>query len=64
MPYIELKVLRCRNKLSQGDIAKKLDITTASYNKKENGKQAFSLLEAKKIAAIFNLSIEEIFFAK
>ncbi|EOR20406.1 hypothetical protein A500_17265 [Clostridium sartagoforme AAU1] len=48
MPYIELKVLRCRNKLSQGDIAKKLDITTASYNKKENGKQAFSLLEAKK----------------
>jgi putative transcriptional regulator len=59
----ELKVLRCLKSLNQADIAKALNITTASYNRKENGKQPFLLHEAKIISNLFNKSIEEIFFA-
>jgi putative transcriptional regulator len=58
----ELKVLRCIKELNQVDIAKALNITASSYNRKENGKQQFLLYEAMIISKIFNKSIEEIFF--
>ena len=58
-----LKSFRAKYGLTQMQMAEKLDITTATYSSKENGKKQFTLEEAKKIAEIFNTSIDNIFFS-
>lgn len=59
---MELKYLRVKNGLTQEETAKILNMTTATYSRKENGIREFSINEAKKISDLFNTSIEEIFF--
>lgn len=57
----ELKTLRLTKGITQAQLADRLNITTSSYCRKENGKLRFSLKEAKILARIFNKSVEELF---
>lgn len=58
----KLKELRDRNNLTQSDVALELGISTRAYSNKENGISDFTLMEAKKIASLFNTNIYSIFF--
>lgn len=57
-----LKVYRTLFKKKQQDMADFLEIGLTTYNFKENGKKAFTLSEAKKLADYFNTTIDELFF--
>lgn len=56
-----LKVLRAERDWSQADLAERLDVSRQSVNAIETGKYDPSLPLAFKIAAVFGLSIEQIF---
>jgi putative transcriptional regulator len=58
-----LKVLRAERNWSQADLAEKLDVSRQSVNAIETGKYDPSLPLAFKIAAVFDLAIEQIFSA-
>ncbi|MBL8537812.1 MAG: helix-turn-helix transcriptional regulator [Hyphomonadaceae bacterium] len=58
-----LKVLRAERDWSQADLAERLDVSRQSVNAIETGKYDPSLPLAFKIAAVFGLSIEQIFSA-
>ncbi|MBV4425935.1 helix-turn-helix transcriptional regulator [Clostridium tyrobutyricum] len=60
--YKKLRELRIKHNISGVEMAKFLNITKASYSKKELGSVKFSLNEAKLISDKFNRSIEDIFF--
>lgn len=60
----KLKSLRVERNLTQENISKYIGVHEATYNRKEQGINKFSLEEAKKISILFNLPIETIFFAK
>ena len=60
--FRKLKAYRQLKNVKQSDLAKLLGISLNSYNFKENGKQQFTLEEAKKISDFFNTTIEDIFF--
>lgn len=64
LEYYNVKCLRCIKSLNQKDLAKALNITTAAYNRKENGQVRFTLDEANMLSGIFGKSIEDIFFNK
>jgi len=53
--------LRELNNLKQEELASVLNISLSNYCKKENGLIKVSLLEANKIANLFNMKIEDIF---
>ena len=57
----QLYVKRKENKLRQADVAKKLNISTQSYYLKENGKRDFTITEAKRLAIIFNCTLDDLF---
>jgi putative transcriptional regulator len=57
-----LKVLRAERDWNQADLAERLSISRQSINAIETGKYDPSLPLAFKIAALFKLSIEAIFF--
>lgn len=57
-----LKVLRAERNWSQADLAEKLDVSRQSVNAIETGKYDPSLPLAFKIADLFGLAIESIFF--
>ena len=57
-----LKVLRAERDWTQGDLAERLDISRQSINAIETGRYDPSLPLAFKIADLFGLAIEEIFF--
>ena len=57
----KLKELRTQRSWSQGDLAKKLDVSRQTVNSLERGKYDPSLPLAFKIAAIFGLAIEDVF---
>lgn len=57
-----LKVLRAERDWSQADLAEKLDVSRQTINAIETGKYDPSLPLAFKIARLFHLSIEEVFF--
>lgn len=59
---MKVKAYRKYYDLTQAELAEKIGICAMSYNRKETGKQEFTLAEAKKISDLFGLSIEEIFF--
>ena len=59
--HLKLKAYRALNQKSQGDMAKLLGITIVSYNRKENGKDDFTLQQCKKLADCFGLSIDSLF---
>ncbi len=56
-----LKELRAQMKLSQGDLAEKLDVSRQTVNSLERGKYDPSLPLAFKIAKVFGQPIESIF---
>ena len=53
-----LKLLREEKKLTQGDIAKMLNITTAAYSYYENEKRAMDTETASILANYFGVSID------
>jgi putative transcriptional regulator len=57
-----LRVLRAKNNWSQEELGKKLGVSRQTINAIENEKYDPSLPLAFKIAALFALSIEDIFF--
>ena len=57
-----LKKIRKINKLTHQDMAEKLKISKAFYWQIENEKRRLSYLMAIKIAKIFNMKPDEIFY--
>ncbi len=57
-----LKVLRAERHWSQADLAQRLDVSRQSVNAIETGKYDPSLPLAFRIARLFELSIEQIFW--
>ncbi|HYI63252.1 MAG TPA: helix-turn-helix transcriptional regulator [Allosphingosinicella sp.] len=57
-----LKVLRAERDWSQSDLAERLQVSRQSVNAIETGKYDPSLPLAFRIAALFGLPIEAIFF--
>jgi putative transcriptional regulator len=57
-----LKVLRAERDWSQADLAERLDVSRQTVNAIETGKYDPSLPLAFKIAELFGMRIEEIFF--
>ena len=64
--YANLSAEMARNKITQIDIAKLLNISTSTLSEKMNGKKDFKLSECKKIAkeAFENCSIDYLFSEK
>lgn len=60
--YTKLKAYRMLQEKKQEDLAELLNIGLNTYNMKENGKNPFTLEEAKKLADYFSTTIEDIFF--
>ena len=58
----KLKSLRAEHDFNQQDIADYLGIKRTTYHNKETGKNDFTVSEAKQLAQLFNLSIDDIFF--
>ena len=58
----KLKVLRAERNWSQADLADRLDVSRQTVNAIETEKYDPSLPLAFKIAELFELKIEEIFF--
>lgn len=58
----KMKFYRQKNNLTQEQMSKKLGISVSAYNMIENGNRGISLLRAKQLEVIFNVSIDEIFF--
>ncbi|EJT5930474.1 transcriptional regulator [Clostridium perfringens] len=59
-----LKAYRKLNSLNQEKLAELIGVASNTYSFKENGKVEFSLNEAKKIADLFGVTIDELFFGK
>jgi putative transcriptional regulator len=57
-----LHILRAEHRLSQEDLAKKLDVSRQTINAIEREKYDPSLPLALKIAKVFDKKVEEIFF--
>lgn len=58
----QLKALRQLKGLTQNDVAKLLGLSLHGYLNKENGKSQFTLNEAKKLADMFDVTVDDIFF--
>jgi DNA-binding XRE family transcriptional regulator len=58
----KLKAYRSLKGKKQEDIAKLIGVGLNTYNFKENGKNSFTLSEAKTIADFFNTTIDDLFF--
>ena len=59
-----LKVLRAERDWNQADLAERLEVSRQSVNAIETGKYDPSLPLAFRIAALFELPIEAIFFTE
>jgi putative transcriptional regulator len=58
----QLFELRNKANLTQKEVADKIGISRAAYSNIENGKRNPSYKVMKKIAVLFNTSVDEIFF--
>ncbi|MBO8161914.1 MAG: helix-turn-helix transcriptional regulator [Thermosipho sp. (in: Bacteria)] len=54
--------LRNKAKLTQEEVARKIGISRAAYSNIENGKRNPSFETMRKIATLFDTSVDEIFF--
>jgi len=63
-PVLKLKGLRAERQLTQGDIADKLCISKATYNRKENGLGQFCASEISQLLDIFGVSYDDVFSIK
>ena len=61
-PLTKLRDIRIKNKLTYQDMADKLQICKAYYWQLENGNRNLYYDLAKKIAAIFNLKPDDLFY--
>ncbi|WP_081015986.1 helix-turn-helix transcriptional regulator [Paraclostridium sordellii] len=59
-----LKGIRVSRGLTQGDLAKLINMPRSTYIKKENEKSYFNIKESMKIAKVLNLSIDYIFLTR
>ena len=59
--YQTIKKLRLKNGFSQGYLAEKLYMSRQTYMQIEKGERELTISEAKKIASIFSMSIEDLF---
>jgi putative transcriptional regulator len=57
-----VKELRAKHRYTQNDLAERVDVTRQTIVALEKGSYIPSLLLAMKIATVFQLPIEEIFF--
>lgn len=57
-----IKIERARYDMTQGDLAEKIGVSRQSINAIEKGKYVPSALLAIKIAKLFKLPVEELFF--
>ncbi|WP_330948871.1 helix-turn-helix transcriptional regulator [Virgibacillus sp. MG-45] len=57
----QLYAARRESRMKQKDVAKKLHIHPQSYHLKESGKREFTISEGKKLAIIFNTSLDNLF---
>ncbi|WP_028872890.1 helix-turn-helix transcriptional regulator [Psychroserpens burtonensis] len=57
-----IKIERARYNFTQGDLAEKIGVSRQSINAIEKGKYVPSALLAIKIAQLFKLPVEELFF--
>lgn len=57
----KLYVARRERNAYQKDIAKKLGIHPQTYHEKESGKSEFTLSEAKRLAEIFDCTLNDLF---
>lgn len=55
-----LYALRAVNKMSSKEVAHKLGISQSQYSKLETGEKEISLQKLEKIAAVFNMDLEEL----
>lgn len=60
----KLKVLRAEKNITQDDLGKGVGLSRQSINAIETGKYIPTVITALKIAAYFEISIEEIFIIK
>ncbi|MEL6402558.1 MAG: helix-turn-helix transcriptional regulator [Cyanobacteria bacterium J06607_6] len=58
----KLRVLRAEREWSQADLAERLEVSRQTINAIETGKYDPSLLLAFKIARLFELPVEAVFF--
>jgi len=56
----KIKILRQQNGWSQGDVAKKLDISVPAFSKIETGVTDINLSRLEQIVTIFNISVVEL----
>ena len=61
---IKLKAKRVERCLTQEELAEKLDINTATYNRKENGIVDFTLTEIQELMDILDCEFNDIFLKK
>ena len=64
MNLMNLKIYRNVYGYTQEDLAKVLGVTKTSYANKETGRRKITLTEAKTMADLFDISIEELFFSE
>ena len=57
----QLYIKRKEKRLKQKEVAEMLGIHKQSYYLKENGKREFTISEAKKLAKIFDCTLDELF---
>ncbi len=57
-----IKIERARHNLTQGDLADKIGVSRQSINAIEKGKYVPSTLLSIKIAQLFELPVEDLFF--
>lgn len=62
--FRKIKVLREENKLSQGYVAGELGMSRPTYMQLERGDRELTVTEAKKLAAIFGVSLEDFLAGK
>ena len=61
MLHTQLYVIRRENRLKQKDVAKRIGIHPQSYHLKESGKREFTISEARKLAKLFNCTLDDLF---
>ncbi len=57
----KLKGLRTEHRITQSDMAARLNIPKKDYAKKENGEKVFDIEDCLKISGIFNKQLRDIF---
>ncbi len=60
-PIVKLKGLRAERMVTQFEIANILGVSTATYNRKENGLGRFDANEIAVLVEYFNVKFEDVF---